>query len=645
MGRNDEAARVLAEAVVATHREVSILANLAIQLERLGRFDEAVEYAGEALAHQPEHVAARLTLGLALLKLGRSDAAILHYRQLTSAQPNVPEAFLNLGEALMAGDEYAEALAAYERAIELNPALIAARIGQGQALAMLHRFDESDFVFAEAWRLDARETFACFQRMAIRAGLPIPPGWRPCGVEVFLSRHWAQQQVCDWRFREDYLNKLRRYAEQVEANGKVIHDASLAFQGHYAPMSATLRRGLLNAVAKGITTAAGSPVRRRLERPSGSIRIGFLSPNFREHPSAQLNWRLLALLDRSRFKVFGYSLLHGEGPLRQRVIQSCDVFREMSTMNAWEIAKRIALDGIDILVDLAGHLDYARPEVLALRPAPLQVSYLGSAGAMGAGLVDYRLTDHFTTPSEESAFWSEHLVFLPHTVAIYSNLETISATKPTRIECGLPEHGFVFCCFNASHKIEPESFTVWMRLLGRVPGSVLWLMDSGEATRNNLQREAAARGIAPKRLVFAPRLPRADHLARHASADLFIDTFHRGAMATAGDALWAGLPVLTCPGDTMAARMSGTIVRSAGLPELVVPDRNDYEATALCLATQPNELATLREKLARNRATCALFDTERRVHDLGRAFRMMWDRHVADLPPASFDVPDSDMRA
>lgn len=640
LGCVDEALHILTEAVTATHGDVSLCANFAILLERRGRTEESIEFAEKVLASAPDHPTARLTLGLALSRLGRLDEALHHYRYLTAARPENADAFLNLGEALMAADEYDEALAAYEQAIKQNPALIAAMIGRGQALAMLGRFEEADALFSEAARQDPKATSTCFRRMAEAAGQRVPPGWQARAVEVFLSRRWAQQQVCDWRFRTEYQDELCRYAERTAAQNGVIHDVALAFQSHTAPMPENTRRDLLGAVARGIITAAGRPVRRRLARVAGPVRIGFLSPNFREHPSAQLNWRLLALLDRTRFRVFGYSLLHSAGPLRERVVEACDVFREVSSMSGWEIAKRIALDDIDILVDLAGHMDHARPEILALLPAPLRVSYLGSPGAMGSELVDYRITDHYTTPPEDAACWSEKLVFLPQTVALYNNREAIAATNPTRTACSLPEDGFVFCCFNASYKIEPEVFAVWMRLLARVPDSVLWLLDTGQATRDNLRREAAAHGVAPERIVFAPRLPRAEHLARHACADLFLDTFYCGAMATAGDALWSGLPVLTCSGTTMAARMSGTIVRAAGLPEMVLSDRAEYEAMAIKLATRPDALAALRQKLALERTMCPLFDTERRARELGQAFQMMWERHAAGLPPESFDVPD-----
>jgi predicted O-linked N-acetylglucosamine transferase (SPINDLY family) len=411
------------------------------------------------------------------------------------------------------------------------------------------------------------------------------------------------------------------------------------------PLTASEQQALARGIAMAAEARAAALPRNsaaadgRDLRAHKKIRLGFITPNFREHPSAKLHWCHLALRDRTRFEVYGYSLRYGEGPLRQRIVEACDVFRELSELGSQEIATRVAGDGIDILIDLSGHLEHSRPEVLALRPAPLQVSYLGLPATMGAELVDYRITDAYTTQPEEIPFWSEKLVFLPEAFFIYNDLEPISGEVPTRNACGLPVGGFVFCSFNANYKIEPDAFEVWMRLLARVPGSVLWLLDGGEAARRNLRREASVRGISPERLVFAPRLPHAEHLARHACADLFLDTFYCGAHTTAADSLWAGLPVLTCPGKTMAARISASIVRAAGMPELVAADREAYEAAAFRMATQPGELAALREKLARTRKTSPMFDTARRVRELDRAFEIMWQRHLAGLPPESFAVP------
>jgi predicted O-linked N-acetylglucosamine transferase (SPINDLY family) len=303
------------------------------------------------------------------------------------------------------------------------------------------------------------------------------------------------------------------------------------------------------------------------------------------------------------------------------------------------VAGLLRLDGIDILVDLAGYTDSSKPEILALQPAPLRVSYLGMPATLGGNLIDYRLTDAATTPPETTTCWPEKLVYLPDTFFIYNDQEEIADTRPIRDAHNLPEGGFVFCCFNSSYKIEPDVFGVWMRLLHEVSGSVLWLVDGGDALKRNLRREASLRGIDPQRIIFAPRLPVADYLARYACADLFLDTFYYNAGTTAADALWAGLPVLTRTGSTMASRQGASIVRAAGLPELVAPDQAAYEATALRLARQPQELAALRERLVRDRRACPLFDTARRVRELDRAFEMMWQRHLAGLQPESFAVP------
>lgn len=644
MGCIREAADILNEAVTATGGDVSVLTNLAILLERLGRHAESISIAERVIATDPDHEAARLTLGLALLRGGHPGKAVHHYRLLTANLPGNPDAFLNLGEALMAIDQYSEALTAYERAIELKPALIAALIGKGQALAMLERFNESDAIFSEATRLDSGETAGCFLRMAKSTGQRIPPGWRAQAVEVFLSRRWAQQQVCDWRFRDAYLDELQCYARQLAATGAGAHDPSLAFQCLAAPLPVRERRSLLDGVAAGIAASAGPPARRRLTRLAGPIRLGFISADFRESPTAQVHWRQLALHDRTRFQVHAYSLVDaGNSPLRRRIIESVDHFHDVSRASATEAAWRIARDGIDILVDLTGLVDNARPEILALRPAPLRVSYMGGLVPLGKRLVDYRLSDRTTTP--DNGEFTEALALLPDTHFIYNDEEPINDRSPTRRECGLPDEGFVFCAFNSCFKIEPTVFDIWMELLKSLPGSVLWLRDEGSATIHNLRGAAVARGIADDRLIFAPRMGRPSHLARHARADLFLDTLICNAGTTAADALWAGLPVLTCTGNTMASRLATSLVSAAGLQDLIVSSTDEYRSLAYRLATTPTLLHGLRQRLAEDRGTSPLFATRRRVRHIERSFEMMWERHTAGLPPASFDVPDDAPRS
>ena len=299
----------------------------------------------------------------------------------------------------------------------------------------------------------------------------------------------------------------------------------------------------------------------------------------------------------------------------------------------------IRADAVDILVDLKGFTQNCRPAILAHRPAPIQVNYLGYPGTMGADFIDYIIVDPFVVPPDQQPFFSEQLVHLPDCYQCNDDTREIAQRTPSRSECDLPEQGFVFCCFNNSYKITPTFFDIWMRLLHVVPHSVLWLLDTNSSAKTNLVREAAARGIVPERLIFASRLPLPEHLARHRLADLFLDTLPYNAHTTASDALWAGLPVLTCAGNTFAGRVAGSLLRAVGLGELVTTTLEDYEAMALRLARDVELLTRLRVCLAQNRRSYPLFDTERYARNIETAYWRMWERWRAGRPPAAFSVP------
>jgi predicted O-linked N-acetylglucosamine transferase (SPINDLY family) len=626
--------------------DVEALTDAAILLEASGGAPQAaLARYDEALRLAPGHFRARLNRAALMAVLGRLEEALQDNLQLTKRYVGSWAAFYNLADVLLRLDRYAEALAAAERGLRLQPDAANILMLRGLALAMLERDAEARASFARARRVDAAAADDYHAAAASAAGVAVPQQLTLDPRQIRLARLLERQKTCDWRERGRLIAGMRALAADLRRAPAPLEEMGLYHTALSLPLAASEQQALAMGIAMAAEARAAALPRNsaaadgRDLRAHKKIRLGFITPNFREHPSAKLHWRHLALRDRTRFEVYGYSLRYGEGPLRQRIVEACDVFRELSELGSQEIATRIAGDSIDILIDLSGHLEYSRPEVLALRPAPLQVSYQGLPATMGAELVDYRITDAYTTQPEEIPYWSEKLVFLPEAFFIYNDLEPISGEVPSRSACGLPVGGFVFCSFNANYKIEPDVFEVWMRLLARVPGSVLWLLDGGEAARRNLRREASVRGIAPERLVFAPRLAHAEHLARHACADLFLDTFYCGAHTTAADSLWAGLPVLTCPGETMAARISASIVRAAGMPELVAVDREAYEAAAFRMATQPGELAALREKLARTRKTSPMFDTARRVRELDHAFEMMWQRHLAGLPPESFAVP------
>lgn len=640
MGKVEAAAELLRTAASATGDHGSILANRAILLERLGRYAESSEVAEQALTQEDANVAARQTLGLALLRLGRCREAAAQYRRLAVQQPDNYAVFLNLGEAALACDDYAGALTAYLRSLTLNSDSVPARLGQGQALAMLERYDEADACFTAAERIAPAETLECFRRMAQFAGQRIPVGWRPSAREIYLSRRWAQQQICDWTHRADYVRAMGEYADRLQSDESAAYDPSLVFQSAQIPLAKPQRLALVDALARRSAAPAGRTVRLRKTRTPGPLRLGFISAEFHETPVAQLHWRQLALHDRSRFAIHAYSL--DERPasaMRRRIVESVDRYCDLSTATADEAAWRIARDGIDILVDLTGHVDGARPEILAMRPAPLRVSLIGGLTPIGKQFVDYKFTDRIAT--RDPAEFSEALAFLPDAYFIYNDGEQISPAAPARKACGLPEEGLVLCAFNSASKIEPDVFQAWMDLLRELPGSVLWLRDSGKAAAGNLRSEATARGIDGKRLIFAPGMARPDHLARHACADLFLDTWICNAATTAADALWAGLPVLTRAGDTMASRVAASLVAAAGLPELVVDCAADYRALALRLANEPGRLAEMRARLVSARTSGRLFDTQRKVRQLERGFETMWERHMRGLAPASFDIPDA----
>ena len=385
-------------------------------------------------------------------------------------------------------------------------------------------------------------------------------------------------------------------------------------------------------------TPAISPAARR----PGRIRIGYLSSDFKEHATAFLIAEMLEHHDHERFEIFAYSFSVDDGSeIRRRLIGAFDHFIDIRAASHEAAIRRIHEDGIDILVDLKGYTQDARTEIMAGRPAPIQVAYLGYPGTMGADCIDYVIADHFVVPANQRQHFSEKLVYLPHCYQPNDTQRTVSSLGLTRSQFGLPEDGFVFCSFNGNYKITPSFFDVWMRLLKNTPGSVLWLLETG--TRVNLLREAEARGVDPERIVFAQGLIHSQHLERMALADLFLDSLPVNAHTTASDALWAGLPLLTCAGEAFVGRVAGSILHSIGLPELVTNSLEEYETKALHLAQNPPELKALRERLARNKLTSPLFDIARFTHNLETAYQMMFDRwqegHLPDVISVQEDVP------
>jgi predicted O-linked N-acetylglucosamine transferase (SPINDLY family) len=364
-----------------------------------------------------------------------------------------------------------------------------------------------------------------------------------------------------------------------------------------------------------------------------------MSGEFREQATSYLTADLFECHDRTAFSIYGIGTGASDGsPMRKRLEKGFDVFADMTSQSDSELAEFIRRSEIDILVNLNGYFGLDRTGTFAMRPSPVQVNYLGYPGTMGAPYMDYIVADPHVIPGDERSHYSEAVCYLPDTYQPNDRRKAVSSRIFSRAECALPATGVIFCCFNNNHKILPEVFDVWMRLLAGVDGSVLWLLEGNAVVRRNLMAEAERRGISATRLVFAPMMSLADHLARERLADIFLDTLPHNAHTTASDALWCGVPLVTCLGNTFAGRVASSLLNAIGLPELITTSLEDYEALAIKLARDPDLLASVKLKLADNRDGFPLFDTPRFTRYIENAFRVMWERAERGLPPASFAV-------
>jgi predicted O-linked N-acetylglucosamine transferase (SPINDLY family) len=397
------------------------------------------------------------------------------------------------------------------------------------------------------------------------------------------------------------------------------------------PLSALSLLHVAQRWARTIALAPRAPAPPFQRRAGERLRVGFVSANFREHPTAQLSMEFWERIDRDRLEMFAYSLRRSDDAFAARIRNAFEHFADVSAEPVERIAQRIRDDRIAILIDRNGYTIHAREALFALRPAPIQVNCIGFPGTLGAPWYDYIFTDRFSLPETLRGFYSERPLYMPHMSFPSDTTRLPSGGAPTRAACGLPEQGFVFCCFNNAYKILPEVFAIWMRLLARLPGSVLWLLDTNPEAKANLRREAAQAGVEPARLIFAARAPVSEHVARNAAADLFLDTYPYGAHTTANDALLAGLPLLTCVGETLPSRIAASQLHAIGLPELVTERFADYEALAWQLATEPALLQGYRARLAANRHTHPLFDMPRYARDFEHAMQQAWDDYLA--PP------------
>ena len=574
-------------------------------LQDLKRCEEALASYDKALAIKPDYAEALGNCGLALHQLKRYEAALASYDKALAIKADFVEALNNRGLALHELKRYEEALASYDKALAIEPDFAKAHYNLGNAFDNLKQLDAAAASWHRALQID------------------------PSHVQARASWIQARQHLCEWPGIADEFQALRERLTQ-DQSAKVVPFTLLALPGIQPSEQLSCARRFAEETYGGSLSSPPLCEGTQRQADGQKLRIGYLSADFGEHPVSQLLAQVIELHDRSSFEVFGYSYGPDDQTLVRRRLQTAfDTFRDVVTMSDAAAARLILEDGIHILVDLTGYTKNARLAITALRPAPVQVSWLGYPGTLGhPRLADYLIGDEIVSPPVHSDHFSETLALMPNCFQPNDRLRAIG-DKPAREAVGLPPEGFVFCCFNQSYKINAQMFDIWCRLLAAVPGSVLWLLGETTTTRRNLQQEAQKRGLFPDRLIFASRVAYAQHLMRFQVADLFLDTLPFNAGATGSDALWAGVPLVTCVGETFVGRYAASLLHAAGVPELITYSLQDYEALLLKLATDADRLAAIRAKLAANRLTCALFDSTQFTRDLERLFQTLWTDHQA----------------
>jgi predicted O-linked N-acetylglucosamine transferase (SPINDLY family) len=638
-----------AEALAACDQSLAVAPQADIHGERgailvdLQRYAEALEACDRALALDPGLASAHVSRANALTRLQRFDDAIAAYDTALNLAPALADAHCNRAIACNEMWRWGEALASCTKALALRADYPEALVAQALAYRGLERH----------W--DA--VVACTDALAIAPGLPDAMLIRGLSLEA-LARYedalvdlealaaakpetplihgiglLCSLQICRW---DGIAARIKACLADIDAGGNGVGP----FAAAALPVSPRQQQA---AAARFFADTAAAPDGYQWTKgPAAKVHVGYFSADFFDHATSRLAAGLFECHDRARFEVTAFAFGNGVpgDPMRKRLERGFARLIDVTAMTPQATVARARELGIDIAIDLKGFTKNSRPSIFGLGAAPVQVNYLGYPGTLGSSRYDYVIGDRFVTPADYAPYFSESIVTLPGSYQVNDSRRPVPAGTISRRDLGLPEQAFVFCSFNNTFKITPEVFEIWMRLLAAIPGSVLWQLEDNPASARNLRREAHARGVDPARLVFAPRVGAAEHLARHRAADLFLDTFPCNAHTTASDALWAGLPVLTCMTAAFPGRVAAGLLAAVGLAELITHSPADYEALALTLARAPATLAGYRRRLDDGRMTCALFDTARFTRNLETAYLQMWARYQAGLAPAPITVAE-----
>jgi predicted O-linked N-acetylglucosamine transferase (SPINDLY family) len=644
-GRTQEALESYNKALALQPDFPEALNNRGLLFHNLKQYSKALKNFDKALAVRPAYSDASFNRGNTLLEMRRSEEAVASYEKSLAAEPARPPVLNNLGNALCDLNRFDQAIAVYSRALALQPNYADALNNRGRVFFRIKRYEEALADFDKALKIAPKHVEALNNRgNALRDLRRYQEAIGDFEQALVLAPEHAYAfggladsalKICDWPRTKSIGREM---AARINKGDIVPPLTLLGYSSDPMLQLQCVRANIEHLVAPHsvpVESKRSELGRRQFEK----LRIAYLSSDYFRHATAFLMAELFEIHDRSRFAILGVCFSRDDGSeMRSRLISAFDEFHQVGMHSDREVADLLRRRQVDIAVDLKGFTQDSRPGILSSRPAPVQVTYLGFPGPMGANFIDYVLADPLVLPLEQQPFYPEKIVHLPDCYQVNDGRREIALTTPSRQNMGLPERGFVFCCFNNNWKITPALFDVWMRLMRAVEGSVLWLIRDNPAAEANLRKEAAARSIDPDRLVFAQHVSLEDHLARHRLADLFLDTLPYNAHTTASDALWTGLPIVTCLGESFSGRVAASLLHAVGLSELVTTNLPDYEALALRLASDPASLKAVRKRLEANRSCFPLFDTDRFRRHIESAYTTMWEIHQRGEPPRSFRV-------
>lgn len=624
LGQGKQSIAALKQSSSLTRDNSDAQNSIGLQFLELGALREAEQCLRRALSLAPRFAFAHSNLGMLYEKEGRLEEAESSFKKALEIQPDLAQAYINLSAVLNRQKKYELAEVVARKSLEINPKSVETWRNRGAAFLDQEKYIDAIPCFLESLRLDPNGESLL---SGARSGEIQEQAWSLYGDRVLGNLLSARMHLCDW---SSFAETLDLVVQQIANGRRVISPFPILALTDDPAVHRQVAAQYVQDEAPGC-----SDLGLEIKPPCHEkLRIGYYSADFQNHATMYLMAELFELHDKNKFELIGFSF----GPdiqdeMRARVSAAFDQFIDVRHRSDKEVAQLSRDLEIDIAVDLKGYTKDARSGIFAYRAAPVQVNYLGYPGTMAASYMDYIVADRVLIPEESQVFYAEKVVYLPDSYQVNDTRRQIAPREFTRAELGFPASGFVFACFNNNHKITPSVFEGWMRILKRVPGSVLWLFKANPDAAANLRHEASVHGVDSERLVFAERVPLPEHLARIALADLFLDTLPYNAHTTTSDALWAGLPVLTCLGQSFAARVAASLLNAIGLSELITTTQQDYENLAVELASTPDRLQSIKQKLARNRLAAPLFDAKKFTGHLETAYKAMHERFRAGLSP------------